>query len=414
VDDRDAGGAPTRSARPSNLTDPAAVLDAMRQADELGRDRFLALHKFGRGRHYSVSHAGRTYDPKAIVGVAYGVQFPQQGTLPSQRFSGGVEGANAVLQRLGFTVIDDRPATIQAEREWRDQVWSDLTSDPAWPELAASTLRDAGVYGGQQGIWVDKARTGRLTPDGLAIAVLHTGRHYADDLHDEGIVYHYPRTSRPASRDAGEVAAVKNCQQHNVSILVVSETASGARRVVRRAWVVEHDDATSLFLMRFGDNPGAALPQPAAESPFALQAPRRRTRQEVERAQRDPAFKFSILRRFKSKCVLTGVSVPEMLDAAHIVPVQNGGTDDERNGLLLTAALHRAYDAWLWSIDPHTLDVVQREQGPTLQAMGIAQPHLRDLTSPPHVHALQWRHEQFLRRSKGGRESRSGNEVDGR
>lgn len=383
-----------------DITDPSAVLEAMREADSLGRDAFLAATGFGRGRFYVLRHDGREYDPKAIVGVAHGKQHPLQGNLPPLRFRGGVDGANEVLKRLGFVVSDRRPRTVDAEREWRERAWTDLTSDPSWPELAPATLRDMGVYGGQQGVWVDKSRTSLLAPDGIAVGVLHTGRHYADDLSDDGIVYHYPRTGRPTSRDAGEVASVKNCQQYGLPVFVISEAANGSRRLVRRAWVTDHDDPTAIFLMRFGERPSVvAEDEPKAD--FFIQSARRRSRREVERAERDPGFKFSIIRRYNSTCVLSGVSVPEMLDAAHIVPVQHRGSDDERNGLLLTAGLHRAYDAWLWSIDPDTLAVVGRPQGPTLQAMGIGYRDVLHLPRPPHPDALTWRHDQFNRRISG-------------
>ena len=41
-------------------------------------------------------------------------------------------------------------------------------------------LREMGVYGGAQGIWVDKRRTGALTADGngVTVGVRHTGQHY--------------------------------------------------------------------------------------------------------------------------------------------------------------------------------------------------------------------------------------------
>jgi putative restriction endonuclease len=59
-----------------------------------------------------------------------------------------------------------------------------------------AALRSMRVYGGAQGIWVDKATTGTLSPDGqgITVSILHTGRHYPDDLSDDGLIYHYPTT----------------------------------------------------------------------------------------------------------------------------------------------------------------------------------------------------------------------------
>lgn len=58
----------------SDLTDTGAVVAAMHEFDELGRDRFLAKYGFGRARTYVVEHRGRTYDSKALAAVAYGRQ----------------------------------------------------------------------------------------------------------------------------------------------------------------------------------------------------------------------------------------------------------------------------------------------------------------------------------------------------
>jgi hypothetical protein len=46
-------------------------------------------------------------------------------------------------------------------------------------------------------------------------------------------------------------------------------------------------------------------------------------------------------------CQITGVRVPQALEACHIVPVKNGGTDDSANALLLRRDLHALFDAGL-------------------------------------------------------------------
>lgn len=85
-----------------DLTERAAVLEAMRRCDALGRDEFLRVHQYGPARSYFVLHEGREYDSKAIAGVAYGLQHGVQVT-PDQ-FSGGHETVARALERLGFEV----------------------------------------------------------------------------------------------------------------------------------------------------------------------------------------------------------------------------------------------------------------------------------------------------------------------
>jgi putative restriction endonuclease len=100
-------------------------------------------------------------------------------------------------------------------------------------DIEPARLRNLGVYGGAQGIWVDKARTAspEIGPDGATVAILHTGRHYADDLSDDGVIYHYPTMSRPAARDAAEVQAtnpnLRHPSWHRVRIKALFEIRLG-------------------------------------------------------------------------------------------------------------------------------------------------------------------------------------------
>jgi hypothetical protein len=100
------------------------------------------------------------------------------------------------------------------ERDRRVGLWSTLRGLD-WDDVPAAILCDLGIYGGAQGIWVDKARTGPIHTNGagVTVSVLHTGRHYLDDISEDGLIYHYPSTARPLSRDASEVEATKNADQ---------------------------------------------------------------------------------------------------------------------------------------------------------------------------------------------------------
>lgn len=98
----------------------------------------------------------------------------------------------------------------------------------------------------------------------------------------------------------------------------------------------------------------------------------------------------------QGRCAITGVDVDEVLDGAHVIDVQHGGTDDARNGLLLTADLHRAMDAMLWALHPKTLKVVTRPQGPTLDDLQVDADRLRPGARPPHPTALEWRFKRFV------------------
>jgi hypothetical protein len=88
------------------------VRQAAAEYDRLGRDEFLDLHHFGTATAYLLILDGKSYDSKAILGVAY--QLATGRPLGNDDFSGGVGagGAAQVLRSLGFeirNIRDSRP-----------------------------------------------------------------------------------------------------------------------------------------------------------------------------------------------------------------------------------------------------------------------------------------------------------------
>lgn len=90
---------------PNDVTDPTAVRAAAAEYDRVGELEFLSAHHFGPARRYVVVVGGREYDSKAILGVAHGYQYPEQGDLDRRTFSGG-RATTVPLERMGFEVRD--------------------------------------------------------------------------------------------------------------------------------------------------------------------------------------------------------------------------------------------------------------------------------------------------------------------
>ncbi|WP_068324900.1 hypothetical protein [Janibacter terrae] len=120
------------------------VHDAVAEYDELGQEQFLVTHGFRRSRGYELVIDGRTYDSKAILGVAH---HYATGTLASSgEFSGGRYGAAKVLGEMGFEVtspVDSSPEVIPATGSWREvsEVGSQAARD-AWALAARPVLLD--------------------------------------------------------------------------------------------------------------------------------------------------------------------------------------------------------------------------------------------------------------------------------
>ena len=110
----------------ADLTRPA-VLGAIQEYDQLGREVFLRRYGFGPARDYRVIFNGREYDSKAIAGVAHRFISPQAEPLSAAEFSGGRETVKRTLERLGFVVSDGaRPSDAPNLEVGRTYSWDEL------------------------------------------------------------------------------------------------------------------------------------------------------------------------------------------------------------------------------------------------------------------------------------------------
>ena len=97
----------TRSIAWDNVTH-ADVLRAIQEYDQLGPERFFSTHGFAPTTTYDLVWEQRLYPPKAILGTAYELATGER--LASGDFEGGKSGAVNVLEKLGFSVQERRPA----------------------------------------------------------------------------------------------------------------------------------------------------------------------------------------------------------------------------------------------------------------------------------------------------------------
>jgi hypothetical protein len=78
------------------------VVRSIHEYDRLGPEQFFAEHGFAPTTTYDLIWDGRSYPPKAILGVAHELATGRR--LASGDFEGGKSGAVRVLTELGFTV----------------------------------------------------------------------------------------------------------------------------------------------------------------------------------------------------------------------------------------------------------------------------------------------------------------------
>jgi hypothetical protein len=86
----------------AHVTSPEAVRAAAREYDALGEDAFLYEYGFEPGSDCAVVIDGQLYPARALLGAAYGHQYPDLGPLADPDI--GLPETIARLGELGFDV----------------------------------------------------------------------------------------------------------------------------------------------------------------------------------------------------------------------------------------------------------------------------------------------------------------------
>lgn len=103
------------------------------------------------------------------------------------------------------------------------------------------------------------------------------------------------------------------------------------------------------------------------------------------------------MKRFKGECIATKTSVTQMLDAAHIIPVASGGTESSENGILLSASAHRALDSGLWAINPKSLQIETKKDGPSAVQMKLTNTDLSSYGDRLNLEAVTYRYDKLFK-----------------
>lgn len=100
---------------------------------------------------------------------------------------------------------------------------------------------------------------------------------------------------------------------------------------------------------------------PQAFDPGMIEDGRERVAREIAIRRGQAVFRRQLLNAYGC-CAMSGSTVVETLEAAHIVPYQGPGTNHPSNGLLLRADLHTLFDLGLLAVAPQTLTILVATQ----------------------------------------------------
>jgi len=368
----------------SELTDPKAVEKAIALSDKMGRVKFREKHGFKRARSYFVRHNGKTYDSKAIVAVAYGIEH-KTNPLAFNDFGGGERTVKRTLERLGFTVVptdDDNPPAFTSE-------W--LTTGQIYTRDKLREMFD---------ITDATSNNGVFRPSGYRSVWLFVTRDKAADrpqLHDDldGDVLTW--TGQPAGRTDKLVS--DHLDNGEEVLLFYRQTArtfpSGGFRYEGPFLYRSHTGSKpARFLLDRDVDSNDASSSPPTDSdtfdPTNVVDGRAQILANVRRRQGQGKFRKDLLKAYGGECAVTGCAVTPLLEAAHIHPYRGGSTNHASNGLLLRADLHTLFDlGMIWIEDDGTVKSKPSLSGSDYESLGI----LRlpsNASTRPSLKALRW------------------------
>ena len=258
------------------------------------------------------------------------------------------------------------------------------------------------IHRGERGIYRDLSKTKKHSfTDGICQSVLDTGRKYGDVLTETHLTYYYPDTSHK-TRDKGEINSLKNSYKYNIPIFVVLGLGKDkTKKELRLGYVQRFNDKQKTFLISFLENSiQKILPiddiiesQNEDESKDELFASGRERRKRISssRGNNQPKFNSDVFNYYQNQCAVCDIEY--FLDAAHIIPVKDKGSDNKRNGLILCKNHHKAFDDGFFKINPNNLKIEIIKEDKNI--LNIKRDNLNHLINKPGKMYLEWRYKKY-------------------
>jgi hypothetical protein len=150
---------------------------------------------------------------------------------------------------------------------------------------------------------------------------------------------------------------------------------------------------------RLGDSAEVATAQRLAEASGAFDAndetdARSKTLRAIVQRRGQPQFRQKLIFAYAGTCAMTGCTVPDILEAAHIKPYMGEHSNHVTNGLLLRADVHTLFDLGLVRVHPDTylIDVAERALPGYQHLAGVTLQLPADSSARPNIDALLHHH----------------------
>jgi len=174
------------------------------------------------------------------------------------------------------------------------------------------------------------------------------------------------------------------------------------RRLDAEKWYVHSIDGGDALIVRGEPRPDLAEhDRPGDEPPSDPGQDDVWREGQIRRRRGQPEFRRRLLEAYESRCAVTGNAMPDLLEAAHIIPHAEGTDYRESNGLLLRADIHTLYDLHHLSIDDRGEIHLSRDAQAMEDYQALHGRHIRfpvRISQEPAPMNLASRHARFLTR----------------
>lgn len=236
------------------------------------------------------------------------------------------------------------------------------------PNTPIPLSRDAGIY-------IPSTSRVRYLSKRYALSIHSTGNKYDDrpviDLLDGTWLFEYA-AHQGAAEEQGYNGSLMACLEDGIPVGVMVSQPKGGYKVLGLAYIERYNSVTKMFTLhgpvtkandtsgKFS-SPGFEELKPAEQkllTKLDLSEDERIFKNvQVVRRQQQDKFRKELLDAYNSTCAITGVDVPQVLQAAHINPYRGKHTQLVTNGILLRSDMHLLFDSHLISIDPDDMKV---------------------------------------------------------
>jgi putative restriction endonuclease len=219
----------------------------------------------------------------------------------------------------------------------------------------------------QQGIWRP-----RFIEAALSIVTTYVRDGEAPPYRDEVGPDDYPRYKwRGADASHADNVGLRRAMERQLELMWFVGVRPGVYEARYPVWLVGEEPAEQQFVVALDETMRGAWSPDLVFAPYEHPA-RRYAEVLVRQRLHQRLFRDRVLVAYEHRCALCRLGHRTLLDAAHIREDAQGGLPVVPNGLAMCAIHHRAFDAFVLTVNPDYQvevrpDVLQEEDGPTLR-----------------------------------------------